>query len=127
MKNLNKISDAELEIMKILWDSKELLTAFEIFTQLKEFLYWEESTVRTLILRLTQKGFLIQEKRNVYYYSTTISETQYMKEQTKTFLDKVYGGEAKKLVASLFEDDYLSSEDVEEIKDFWKKGSDKNE
>lgn len=121
-----KISEAELEVMKIVWESYPI-TANQIFEQLKKNTYWEEPTVRTLINRLTQKNYLIKEKKNVYYYSPAIPESQYIKEQTKTFLNKVYGGKAKNLVASLFEDDYLTNEDFQELKNFWDKEAKKDE
>lgn len=122
----SKMTDAELEVMKVVWD-KNPITANEIYKVLEQTTNWEEPTVRTLIGRLTKKSFLIQEKKEIYYYSPAISENEYMKEQTKTFLNKVYGGKAKKLVASLFEDDYLSSKDIDELKEFWNKGEEKNE
>lgn len=127
MIGINKISDAELEIMKVLWDKKIPMKALDIFHELKKNMDWGETTARTLIRRLKEKGFLIQEKREIFYYSPAISENQYMKEQTKSFLDKVYGGKAKGLLASLFEDDYISSNDVEELKKFWKERREKNE
>lgn len=121
-----KMTDAELEVMKVVWD-KNPITANEIYKALEKTTNWGEPTVRTLIGRLTKKKFLLQEKKEIYYYSPAISENKYMKEQTKTFLNKVYGGKAKKLVASLFEDDYLSSKDIDELKEFWNKGEEKNE
>lgn len=122
----SKMTDAELEVMKVVWD-KNPITANEIYKVLKQTTNWGEPTVRTLIGRLTKKSFLIQQKKEIYYYSPAITENEYMKEQTKTFLNKVYGGKAKKLVTSLFEDDYLSSKDIDELKEFWNKGEEKNE
>jgi len=126
LNNKNKISEAELEVIKVLWDRKDSMVAIEIFEDLNQKIGWEDSTVRTLIRRLTQKGFLIKEKkekcrREVYYYVPFISEDEYMKEKTREFIKTIYRGNAKNLVASLFSDDHLSTDDIEELKSFWGK------
>lgn len=121
--NINeKISEAELEILKLLWSSREALSSAYINDALMNIMGWEKSTVRTLVRRLTEKGALIQEKRDMYYYYPAITEKEYVSAQTKSFLEKMYKGNAKKLVASLFEQEYIRPGDLENIKEFWKKG-----
>ena len=62
-----KISDAELEILEVLWAAGEALSANDIRTRLNQKKDWERTTVLTLIRRLLDKGVISQEKREVYY------------------------------------------------------------
>ena len=61
------VSDAELEILEVLWSAGASLNANEIRTRLGQNKSWERTTVLTLIQRLLKKNVLRQEKREVYY------------------------------------------------------------
>lgn len=63
------VSDAELEILEVLWSAGASLNANEIRTRLGQNKSWERTTVLTLIQRLLKKNVLRQEKREVYYYT----------------------------------------------------------
>lgn len=115
-----KISDAELEILETLWAAQEALNANEIRAHLNEKKDWERTTVLTLIRRLLDKGVIAQEKREVYYYMPFIARNDYVKEETKSFLNKFFKGEAKNLAAALIEDEDLSREDVEELREYFR-------
>ena len=67
-----RISDSELEVMKVLWEADDALPVTEIRTALQARRGWEATTVKTLVGRLVAKGALAQEKRNVYYYRPLI-------------------------------------------------------
>ncbi len=54
MKELPKISEAELEVMKVLW-SKSPQTANEVIEELEKNMDWNPKTIRTLINRLVHK------------------------------------------------------------------------
>lgn len=127
MRELNKISEAEFEIMKILWRAEQPVSTNDIYKQLQERMGWDRSTVRTLIKRLLEKTAIAQEKLDVYCYLPVISETEYLNIQTKSFIGRLYGGSVKSLVASLVQNNDLSHEDIEELKEFLKLESDKNE
>lgn len=115
-----KISDAELEILETLWAAGEALNANEIRVRLNEKKEWERTTVLTLIRRLLDKGVIAQEKREVYYYTPLVARNDYVKEETKSFLNKFFKGDAKNLAAALIEDEDLSREDIEELREyFW--------
>jgi hypothetical protein len=54
---MNKpITDAELEIMRLLWREKRAMTAADICAALEPVKDWNKSTIRTLVLRLREKG-----------------------------------------------------------------------
>ena len=96
-----KISDAELEILEVLWTAGEALNANEIRARLNEKKDWERTTVLTLIRRLLDKGVITQEKQEVYYYSPLVERSAYVKEETKSFLNKFFKGNAKNLAAAI--------------------------
>ena len=93
-----QISDAELEIMKIIWGNPEAVTWFsDIMNGLAvRGKPCQKNTLIVLLSRLMNKGFLRARKtgrRNEY--TALISETEYQTAQTKNFLDKIYEGNAK--------------------------------
>ncbi len=119
-----KITDSELEVMKVLWSAKQALTLAEIRKSLCANCEWEDSTIKTLLRRLHGKGVLKQEKREVYYYTPLVSELEYGEYSTHSLIDKIYQGSAKNLVASLVSGNMLSQEDITELRRMFKVGDD---
>lgn len=115
-----KISDSELEIMRVLWEAEDALPLSDIRLTLQQRKGWESTTIKTLIHRLCAKKVLAQEKRNVYYYRPLISQQEYNTWAAKNLVQKLYRGSAKKLVAALVQADELTAADVEELKAMFK-------
>ncbi len=111
-----KITDSELEVMQVLWDAARPLSVTEIRRELQQRRSWESTTVKTLIQRLYAKGVLDQEKREMYYYTPLISRGEYSDYANKSFIDRLYRGSAKNLVAALVESNGLSEEDMAELR-----------
>lgn len=124
MGNVQQISDSELEIMRIIWSNKGSALFADIIKKLNEKdKDWRTNTVLTFLSRLVEKELLIVKKRGrLNEYIALVSESEYLTEQTKTFLDKVYSGNAKNLVSSLLKQDYLTSDDFAELNKFWNGG-----
>ena len=120
-----QLSDAELEIMKIVWGNRSEVT---LFPYIMEALTargrpCQKNTLIVLLSRLMNKGFLRARKigrRNEY--TPLISEAEYQTAQTKNFLDKIYEGSAKGLVSSLIMGDLLTDQECEELKRLLEKG-----
>jgi BlaI family penicillinase repressor len=117
-----KISDSELEVMRVLWSIKQAMTLAEIRKPLSINSEWEDSTIKTLLRRLHCKGVLKQEKRDVYYYTPLVSEDEYEEYTTQTLINKLFQGSAKNLVASLVSSNQLSQEDICELRKMFKVG-----
>ena len=115
------VSDSELEILEWLWASDCALSAAEIRNILNEHKSWERTTILTLINRLVKKGAIAQEKREVYYYTPCIRRETYVRAETKSFVDKFFKGRTKSLAAALVDSDALTKEDIEELRDYFKK------
>ena len=110
-----KITDSELEVMKLLWQANSALSITEFRENLQKSKGWEPATVKTLVSRLVSKGAICQEKRNIYYYSPLISEAEYNAWATGDLIKKLYNGSARKLVSTLVHSDELTKEDIEEL------------
>lgn len=115
-----KISDAELEILEVLWSAEEALNANEIRARLNQKKNWERTTALTLIRRLLDKGVISQEKRDVYYYTPCMERSAYVKEETKSFVNKFFRGSAKNLAAALINDEDMLREEIEELRVYFR-------
>jgi BlaI family penicillinase repressor len=121
-----KISDSELEVMRVLWSLNQPMTLAEIRKNLAPNCEWEDSTIKTLLHRLHHKGVLKQEKKDVYYYVPLVSKDQYEEYTTQTLINKLYQGSAKNLVLSLVSGNKLSPDDITELQKMFRVG-DNNE
>ena len=122
---VQQLSDAELEIMKIVWGNPQEVTLFSYIMDgmASRGRPCQKNTLIVLLSRLMNKGFLDARKigrRNEY--TTLISETEYQTTQTKNFLDKIYEGSAKGLVSNLIMGDLLADGEYEELKRLLEKG-----
>ena len=115
-----KISDSELEVMKLLWQAGDALPVTEIRETLQRTRGWEATTVKTLVSRLVAKGALRQERRNVYYYSPLITEREYNAWATDSLIRRLYNGSARELVAALVRSEGLTQQDIEELRTMFK-------
>ena len=116
----DKISDSELEVMKLLWQAEDALPVTEIREALQKSRGWEATTVKTLVSRLVSKGVIRQEKRKVYYYTPLISEKEYNGWATNNLIERLYHGSARDLVAALVHSDGLTQDDLEELRQMFK-------
>ena len=115
-----KISDSELEVMKVLWRAGTALTVTDIREELQKSRGWEATTVKTLVSRLVGKGVIRQEKRNVFFYSPMISENEYNSWATRDLIERLYSGSAMDLISALVRSESLSQSDIEELKTMFK-------
>ena len=114
MKNETNISESEWKVMEILWSAPGKLIG-EIRTAL-ESSGWSYSTIKTLVLRLVQKGVLkVEETAQGKKYYPAISEAKCRMRETKNFLDRIYNGSVKMMVSNLVKDSNLSEADAAEL------------
>jgi len=123
---LQAISESEMEIMQIIWENDGSIPFAPLMeaTQ-KKGKAWKQNTVLTFLVRLTDKGYLTAIKTGrAKKYTVTVSEDEYLEEQAKVFLHKVYGGNVKSLVSALLKQQGITEEDFLELRGFWKEGGD---
>lgn len=116
---LQKISDAELEIMKIVWGNAGETTLFSYIMDslAAQGRPCQKNTLIVLLSRLVGKGYLSARKMGrKNEYMPLVSEAEYQTMQTQNFIDKIYEGSVKGLVANLIAGDLLTDEEYEELK-----------
>ena len=114
-----KISDAEYEIMEIIWNEGGEVTTADIIEKLGEDNFWKHTTILTLAKRLVDKNILnVRKEKRVNYYSPKISKDEYKSYQANGFIEEMYGGSLKSLVASLYDNKKIDEKDLKELKDW---------
>jgi BlaI family penicillinase repressor len=107
MKDNPGISEAEWEVMKALW-SKAPSTANEVVQFLETNTGWKPNTIKTLISRLVKKkavGF--KEEGRSYLYYPLVSEAECRKAESRSFLNKIYGGSLKPMLVNFLTEEKL--------------------
>ena len=111
-----RISEAEWEVMKVLWDSSPL-TSNEVAGKLCERMQWHPKTVKTLLGRLVRKGALrYRQEGNRYLYRPAFARERFVQSESRWFIDRVFGGDATPAVVHFVESMKLSDEDLEELR-----------
>ncbi|MFX3635933.1 MAG: BlaI/MecI/CopY family transcriptional regulator [Candidatus Pristimantibacillus sp.] len=117
---ISKITDSELEVMRVLWEAGDDMPIADIRRCLEQTSSWESSTIKTLLRRLCEKGVVLAAKREVFYYKPLVSEQEYNEHATQSLIDRLYGGNAKSLVATLLGGKKLNDADIEELRTLFK-------
>jgi BlaI family penicillinase repressor len=116
MNELPRISEAEWEVMKVFWEYAPI-TANEMIEKLKGQVSWQPKTVKTLISRLVKKQVIAYEKDDrIYRYYPIVSKEDCIREESQSFLKRVYNGELNVMLTSFLNSRQLSEKDIEELK-----------
>lgn len=110
------ITEAEWAIMELLWE-KSPRTSQEIAAQLEQARGWKRATAVTLLARLAAKGALATEPQgNRFLYTPAVRRSACVADETRSFLDRLFGGTLRPLVAHCAEHHSLTKKDVAELK-----------
>lgn len=127
MKSSVSISEAEWEIMKIVWASAPVAAA-EVVEQMSRRKGWAPRTTRTLLERLTSKGALKAEPDGRrYLYRAAIKQGDCVRRESRTFLDRVFGGRPAAMLMHLVRETRLSKEEIAELRRLLKEKEAKDE
>jgi BlaI family penicillinase repressor len=111
-----QISDAEWDVMEVIW-ALGASTPAEIIDRVATARQWNHRTVRTLLSRLVEKGALRREvngPRSVY--RAAVSRRSCVREEGRTFLNKVFGGDATSLIVHFAKGARIPPEDISRLK-----------
>ena len=115
MSELPQISEAEFEVMKIVWKHAPISTN-EITDKLLQTTSRSPKTIQTLIKRLVTKGVLAYEKQSrMFVYTPVVKKSEYIGQKSNSFLKRYYNGEISAMVSAFIENDRLSETDVEHL------------
>ncbi len=116
MSALPQISEAEYEVMKIVWKYAPINTN-EITEKLLESSSWSPKTIQTLIKRLVNKGVLAYEKDSrVFVYTPLVQQSDYIGQESKSFLDRFFEGNITTMLSSFIENDRLSEAEINRLR-----------
>lgn len=123
MEPIQLMSDSEKEIMEIIWNNggriyiSDLLDAVE-----RSGREWKRTTVRTFLTRLMEKGLLlgVRQGKNCEYRAS-VSREEYLSGQARNFVEEVFDGNVKDLLASLIGPEKMGAEEVRQLQAFWEK------
>jgi len=123
MKALPQISEAEFEVMKVIWKHAPISTN-EITAKLTQTTKWSPKTIQTLIKRLVTKGALSYEKQSrVFVYTPLIKEKEYIGQESHSFLERYYDGDITAMLSAYIEDDKLSEAEIDTLRTLLHKGA----
>lgn len=121
MKTLPQISEAEYEVMTVIWKHAPISTN-EITNKLAQSAKWSHKTIQTLIKRLVTKGALSYEKqRRVFVYTSLIEEKEYIRQKSLSFLARYYDGDITAMLSAYIEDERLSESEINTLRSLFRK------
>lgn len=116
MTALPQISEAEFEVMKVVWKHYPISTN-EIIEKLTKTTTWSPKTIQTLIKRLVTKKVLSYEKQSrVFVYLPLVKEREYVCQKSNSFLERYYNGDITSMLSTYIENDILSETEIDTLR-----------
>lgn len=108
------IAETEWKVMEVLWEHP-MLGIREICKKLS-YTTWSDSTIKTLVRRLVQKGILgIDDTEGTFRYYPCVDEADCKGREARQFLKRVYHGSVKMMMANLISPGTLSDSETKEL------------
>ena len=115
MRSLPLISDAEFEVMDVIWKYAPISTN-EITDRLAKRKDWSPKTIYTMLSRLEKKGVIAHEKESrVFVYTPCVRKEQYIEAESRTMANRFFDGAMNRMAVNFLDQKELSSEDLDEL------------
>lgn len=112
-----QISDAEWVVMNLVWDLQPV-DAAQVVDQLSEKHQWSAATIKTMLHRLVKKGALKHEAEGKRYrYRANVRRADCVRRASRSFLERVFGGDAAPALLHLVKSSKLSAEEVAQLRE----------
>lgn len=119
---IRRLPDSELNVMQAIWSCPPPVTRQDIEKKLEGTYPIAQTTLLTLLTRLTEKGFLTTDKLGRgKSYSPTVTEQEYLASQSRSFIDRLCGGSISTFASALC-DSGLTKEELQELRDLLERG-----
>lgn len=119
MPEMKRLPDAELAVMQVLWQADQPMTRPQLEEALFPVHHWAPTTVLNLVARLEGKGFIARHKHGRgHLICALVSREEYLKVESKSALERMFGGSARNLVAALHQCNQLTNRDIQELSDY---------
>lgn len=109
------LSDGEWKLMNKLWEGNAL-TITQLTAALQGETGWGKHTVITMLSRLEAKGAVAHDGGHpAKRYSAVLKKEDAAQSETRSFLDKVYGGRLGLMMSAMVDSRALTQEDIDEL------------
>ena len=113
---IHRLPDSELELMQAIWQCEPPVSRSDLEAHLSKNRYLAPTTILTFLTRLCEKGFLTVERRGkTNCYTPLISEKDYLAQESRSILNRLYGGSLKAFATALV-DSGISKEEIEALR-----------
>lgn len=114
MQDRYDITDAELEIMQVLWKNKQC-----DLNTIIETINGNKNTIKTLLRRLILKGSVASKKIGLKdtVYIPKVDKNKFLSNQNESFLKKLYNGKTSNLLLNFVENQKVSKEELQKLID----------
>lgn len=115
MNTLPQISDAEFEVMNVIWKYAPINTN-DIVERLSQHKKWSPKTIQTMLFRLKKKGVITHQKESrVFVYSPLIPKDAYLKVAGNAFVHRFFDGAFSQMVVRYLNQSELTTEDINDL------------
>lgn len=119
IQTIKRLPDSELDIMLIIWEANEPVSRSYIEKQINEKKNLASTTILSLLTRLINKGFVHAEKQGKgNLYSALVNENNYIQNEGKSMLEKLYGNSLKTFVSALYDGKKIDDSELSELRNF---------
>jgi len=110
------ISESEWEVMTLVWAAAPVAAA-DLVDQLSRKRGWAARTTRTLLERLVAKGALTYEQDGKrYLYRPAITMAECVRRESRSFLDRVFGGKPAAMLVHLVKETPLTPAEIADLR-----------
>ena len=116
MKKFYRLSDSEMEIMRVIWGSDAPVTVARLLSVF-ENRKWKTQTMATFLTRLADKGLLtIDREARTNVYTPAITEQKYRQWEAQDLLRSLYDGSLQGFLSALYDGGPMDTSEAEELK-----------
>ncbi len=114
-----KLYDSEMKIMELIWEH-EPVSAKELSVLAQDEIGWNKNTTYTVIKKAIGKGYVKREDPD-FICTSLISKEEVRGSETKSLVDRLFGGSKKALFSALLDDEELTEKDIAELREMIEK------
>ena len=109
------LTNSEWYVLDCLWE-RAPQTITQLVPILKERVGWAKSTTVTTLRRMEEKGLLrVEVQGRAKHYYPAVERAKAVRQETRSFLDRVYQGSVGLMVSSMAREKSLTQEEIEEL------------
>ena len=127
MKKFYKMSDSEMEIMKVIWESPDSVTVAQMLSAF-ESRKWKTQTMATFLTRLAEKGLITIDKAGkTNTYAPAVTEQKYHQLEAQNLLSSMYDGSLTNFLSALHGGAAIDADEAAELKKWFEEAVSKDD